>query len=134
MNNIEDIIATDTYKNHVIKMAMCDFGKKAPTMYYDEKPVIICSDHENDINNVPDKHKNDQEAMNIYNDLINLLKEKGYLDDKPEEIRKAYGIKSYYELYRNNEFTKKFNRDKEAIKRELEPIQKRIESCEAFAY
>ena len=98
-----------------------------------EKPMIIGKSFKSNITNIPDKYENNKEVVSIYNDLIEFLEKRGY-QNKPVKLRKAYGIKSYYELCENEKFTQRFNQDKENIKQELEPIQKRIELCEAFLW
>ena len=147
MNSIEEITNTPTYKNHVFHIAMCDFANtNAPSMYFDNqrgKPVIRClynsetldtNKDEIKIEDIPNISKEMPEnkgktLLGIYKNFEKIFDKYGYSPEiEPIDIKTAYGIKSYNELCKNEEFIERFSKDKEKVRTELMLIQKQIDN------
>ena len=146
MKSLNEILKLPEYKKHVWNAAMTEFANEpddGPSLYHDsftQQDIIYHLRNSKNLNITDDelaiadiktflsKLKNVSEDVynmltDIYNRYYALVESYNYDENASLDILKAYELNSYDEMWKNEEFTTKFEADVKELVARLKPIQ-----------
>ena len=153
MNNVDEIINSQEFKNHVFGAAICSFAcdpEEGPSLYFEgmsDRPIIYHMTHAKHITTAKDEIniykipeflgnlKNVDESiyntlMEIYNEYLAVEKEFEY--DREYEFNfmeaiKFYGFDNAAEMWSDEDFQALFKEYRQRIEARLQPIQDKVQ-------